>query len=390
MLKYRFNFIVLVFLLSTIYSYSQIQVIPVADNSFELKSGSQVYCLPRTSFEICISVTTEKLIPGPYSKYAEKYLSIRNVKTAEETNYYIDTIEVKEQTSSDPSASFLVTGGVENKIVCSSDGIILAYNIPGHQQVGLETLDVFSTTNTTTLGLPAFFNYGVKPNFINNTDTTYKVVEVDSVFQKIPVYNKVIISKDDEMKAEEAANYILTLRNCLFKVLSGDFDTDNPPSEIEFMANELKRLEAEYLSLFLGKIEKSTRKYLFYYTPEAGFTEKSVPLCYFEDGKLIAKSQKKSTPVMLKLTNSLVARNIEDFYERNSKGMKEKTFGLYYRVPSLVGLTIEYEGFVYYANQFLIPQCGYVSHLPAKMFKDKELGLEFDAKYGTIKKRIVK
>ena len=32
-----------------------------------------------------------------------------------------------------------------------------------------------------------------------------------------------------------------------------------------------------------------------------------------------------------------------------------------------------------------IPQCGYLGHLPAEIFKNKKLKVAFDEKYGSIK-----
>lgn len=372
-------------LLSAFCCFSQINVFPITNTEVRIKKNSMLYYLPQTTFEIKMTVTTETLVPGPYSKYAEKYLCIKNAATTTTTDVKIENIDINQISLPDPNACFMVVCDHDANLNYNSKGIVVGYNYS--ESTGEEVVEESHFTRKSTISLPSFTDYGVKRNFTGNTDTTYKVVEVDSVFQKIPIYNKVIISKDEEMKAEEAANFIIKIRKRLFKVLSAQFETETPPSDIAIMVEELKLMEKRYMELFVGRIEKETVEYVFYYTPQSDLTEEKIPVCYItKDNEVVDKRTESSEPVFLKLQNLQSAKEISGFYGRQTDlKKKEKEAGLFYRIPSDVSVAVEFDDFTYYRSIICVPQCGFVGHLPADMFKNKNLKIAFDEKFGSIK-----
>ena len=381
----RFSIIAVFALFITTCSFAQIKVFPISDTETTIKKNAFMYYLPQTTLEVKIKVTTETLVPGPYSKYAEKYLCIKNAATSIVSDVKIENVDINEIAQPDPNACYMVVCDHDANINYNSRGIIIGYNC-GEQTDEYKSAESHFSKNSSIV-IPSFTDYGVKQNFTKNTDTTYKVVEVDSVFQKIPIYNKVIISKDEEMKAEEAANYIIKIRKRLFKVLTAQFDTDTPPADIEIMVNELKRMESRYLELFIGKIERETKEYVFYYTPQPELTEERIPICYItEDDELVEKKAENSEPVYLVMKNAQATKEIGNFYGRQHDiKKKEKEMGLYYRIPSDVVVSVDFDDFTYYKSVISIPQCGYVGHLPAEIFKNKNLKIAFDEKFGSIK-----
>lgn len=381
----RFSITFAMLLASALCTFAQIKVFPMSDTEVLIKKNAFMYYLPQTTLEIKIKVTTETLVPGPYSKYAEKYLCIKNVATSSVSDVKIENIDINEIAQPDPNACFMVVCDREANLNYNSRGVIVGYNC-GEESVGYQYAESHFSKKTD-IATPLFTDYGVKQNFTKNTDTTYKVVEVDSVFQKIPIYNKVIISKDEEMKAEEAANYIIKIRKRLFKVLTAQFDTDTPPTDIEIMVNELKNMENRYLELFVGKIERETREYVFYYTPQPDLSEEKIPICYITDNdEVVEKKVENSEPVYLVLKNAQVTKDVDNFYGRQyTLKKKEKNMGLYYRIPSDISLSVDFDDFTYYKSVVAIPQCGYLGHLPAELFKNKNLKVAFDEKYGSIK-----
>lgn len=381
----RFSITFAMLLASALCTFAQIKVFPMSDTEVLIKKNAFMYYLPQTTLEIKIKVTTETLVPGPYSKYAEKYLCIKNVATSSVSDVKIENIDINEIAQPDPNACFMVVCDREANLNYNSRGVIVGYNC-GEESVGYQYAESHFSKKTD-IATPLFTDYGVKQNFTKNTDTTYKVVEVDSVFQKIPIYNKVIISKDEEMKAEEAANYIIKIRKRLFKVLTAQFDTDTPPTDIEIMVNELKNMENRYLELFVGKIERETREYVFYYTPQPDLSEEKIPICYITDNdEVVEKKVENSEPVYLVLKNAQVTKDVDNFYGRQyTLKKKEKNMGLYYRIPSDISLSVDFDDFTYYKSVVAIPQCGYLGHLPAELFKNKNIKVAFDEKYGSIK-----
>lgn len=382
----RFGLTMVFTLIAMLYCCAQIQVFPLTEQNVRIKKNSCIYYLPQTTLEIRVKVTKETLIPGPFYKYAEKYLCIKNAPSASSSDISIENVQVNKILQPDPNACFMVVSDREANIVYNSKGIIVGYNCG--EPSDMQSSDSESHfTKESNFEMPVFTDYGVKRNFIGNTDTTYKVVEIDSVFQKIPIYNTVIVSKDEEMKAEEAANYIIKIRKRLFKILTAQFDTDTPPTDIDVMVNGLKELEQRYLELFIGKITKQTNEFVFYYTPQSDLNEERVPICYItSDDEVVSQKTESSEPVYLILKNANAAKEVSNFYGRQyDLKKKEKKTGLYYRIPSEVTLSVDFEDFTYYRGIVTVPQCGYLGYLPAEIFKNKNLKVEFDEKYGSIK-----
>ncbi|MBO7652498.1 MAG: DUF4831 family protein [Bacteroidales bacterium] len=382
----RFSLVVAILLLSTICAFAQIKVFSISDSEVSIKKNSFLYYLPQSTLEIKVTVTKETLVPGPYSKYAEKYLCIKNAEMTNVSDVKIENVDIRQIAQPDPNACFMVICDKEANLNYNSRGIVTGYNCDSQTEISYDE-EKSHFTKASNIATPLFTDYGVKQNFTKNTDTTYKVVEVDSVFQKIPIYNKVIISKDEEMKAEEAANYIIKIRKRLFKVLTAQFETETPPADIDIMVNELKDMEKRYLELFVGKIVKETREYVFYYTPQPGLAEDRIPICYItSNDEVVEQKTANSEPIYLVLKNSQAARELGDFYGRqHDLKKKEKKMGLYYRIPADVSVSVDFEDFTYYRSLMTIPQCGYLGHLPAEIFKNKKLRVAFDEKYGSIK-----
>ncbi|MBO7571360.1 MAG: DUF4831 family protein [Bacteroidales bacterium] len=382
----RFSITTAIVFLSAICTFAQIKVFPVSDSEAVIKKNAFLYYLPQTTLEIKISVTTETLVPGPYSKYAEKYLCIKNVPTNTISDVKIDNVDVRQISQPDPNACFMVVCDNDANINYNSRGIILGYNC-GESQEDTNMFAESHFSKQSSLEMPVFTDYGVKRNFTGNTDTTYKVVEVDSVFQKIPIYNKVIVSKDEEMKAEEAANYIIKIRKRLFKIVTAQFDTSTPPADIDLMVKELKDMEKHYLELFIGKVVSETNEFVFYYTPQSELAEEKVPVCYVTaDDEVVTKRVENSEPIYLVLSNGQSTKEVGNFYGRQfDLKKKEKEMGLYYRIPSEVSVSVDFDDFTYYRSIMTIPQCGYLGHLPADLFKNKNLKVAFDEKLGSIR-----
>ncbi len=379
------SLLLLLFLLSS--AIAQINVVPLKDSELQIKKNSLIYSLPRVTININIIVETEYFFPGPYQKYADKYLTIKNTSSDPDIKSKIVDIRINSVTEPDPNATFLVIFKKNEFLLnyCSSS-IIKSYGMEG----GLEKSDEFDTN----LSIPSFNDYdviftdmSVKRNFIDVTDTTYRVIQVDSIFQKIPIYNKVITSKEFEQKAEEAANYLIKIRKRKFKLMTGQFETETPPSDVNSMIAELEELEQEYLSLFIGKTIKVENSFNFKYTPEGNVKEKKIVLFHLSDEfGIVEEERSDSQPVYLLLTNNSITSEIDSFYNRQTElKKKDKNKGLFYRIPGYASVKVIYDDMQYVEQVVMVPQYGVLNYLPANMFKSKSLKILFDENSGSVK-----
>jgi len=367
--------------------FSQINVIPVTDSEIQIKKNSFIYSLPRVTINISITVETEYFFPGPYQKFADKYLTIRNTVQDPYVISKISDVTLNSITEPDPAATFLLT--LKNK-----NFVLNYYSSAIIKSFGLSDVDDKTYTFPTEMSIPKYFednilftDMSVKRNFINITDTTYKVIQVDSIFQKIPVYNKVITSKEFEQKAEEAANFIIKLRKRKFKLMTGQFETEPPPTDVKMLIEELEELEKEYLSLFIGKTVKIENTFNFRFTPSGNVKEEKIVLFHLSDEYGIMDEENADTePVYCHIINSNNTSEIERFYNRQTElKNKDKNKGLFYRIPGYATVRILHDDIKYVEQIMMIPQCGQLNYLPAKLFKNKSLKVIFDENSGSVK-----
>lgn len=363
--------------------FSQIEVFSLNDTTVQIKKNSLIYYLPQTFVNVKVDVKTTKFTPGPFCKYAEKYLSMEDVQVKSYTTSDIVKVDLNEYNVVDPEAGFFVTGNISS-ILLDNRGVISAFNNIDQEQNNYNHYIYENYPEYFDNSEIYFTDYSVKRNFTGITDTTYKVIELDSVFQKIPVYNTVITSKDFEQKAEEAANYIIKIRKRRFKLQSAQFENEKPPKNIEFLVNELNELEKQYLELFIGKEISITNSFNYIFKPNQDQTKDRIVLFHLSDENGICDKQGPDTePVYLNYSNCGLVDNLQGFYSRQLK-LKDKTKGLYYRIPGQGLFSVEFDKSILVQKHLTIPQYGLINYLPVKMFKNKHLQIIFDVENGSI------
>lgn len=361
--------------------FAQIKVYNISDSNFEIKENMYVYSLPKALIEIKIQVKTQCFFPGPFSKYAEKYLIIKDVKTEYDEFSDITNIEIIPKYIPDFNASFVVKSKKKPKIYLNNTGIISSYGIQKQEEksLAIENNLFNNSFDISYFDFPRFTDLTVKRNFSNITDTTYKVIQIDSIYQKIPVYNTSITSKDFEQKAEEAANFIIKIRKRKFKLMAGMFEWENPPIDLALMISKLEELEKEYLSLFIGKVEYRTQEYSFEIIPDENLASQEI--------KLFKLDEDDTNPVQvyLEIVNAQKYSKLADFYRNKLENRKQnKKKGLFYRIPGNAKISLKADDKVYYENDFIMPQFGYIDFLPSKLCKKKKIKIIFNENYGSI------
>ncbi len=299
-------------------------------------------------------------------------------------------VEFDDYSFVDPSAGFIILKN-NSDIQFDKRGVIATFNgSKSRKRLYIENneMNIENTPEYFDAKEVFYTDYSVKRNFTGITDTTYKVIELDSVFQKIPVYNTVITSKDFEQKAEEAANYIIKIRKRRFKLQSAQFESEKPPKNVDVLIKELDELEQQYLELFIGKEIAVTNTFNAVYKPQKGKSDDKVVLFYVSDELGISSEETNdSEPVYLIAHDCGNMKQLESFYNRQiDLTEKEKKKGLYYRIPGHGAFSVEFDGHQYAKQGFIIPQYGYLNHLPAKMFKNKDLKILFDVENGSIER----
>ncbi|MCK4856071.1 MAG: DUF4831 family protein, partial [Bacteroidales bacterium] len=173
---------------------SVIETVPVSPSSTELQTG-YVYALPQTTFRVTVDVVKTRTIRGPYYRFAEKYLSIRDVPDRNSTSWRIDRINLKSIEEADPDQRYLVRQvsgeqDLSTLLKMSQQGLIYDFNVGRYLEA------------RRFIGAPADRYEGIvytdlteRANIVMSIDTSYKSIKIDSTFIKVPVTKQQLIVK---------------------------------------------------------------------------------------------------------------------------------------------------------------------------------------------------
>lgn len=234
--------------------------------------GVVIYSLPMTSIHLSVEAVCETYTPGPYSKWAKKYLGI-DVPQEASTSYTLSNIRMTPYLEADRSCSYIVNldgflgeASPASFFEFSSQGLLLlsdeskgkgdSWRFPSIAP-GTEVLSSEATANLT------------------STETTlYRTVRNESGgYDRVAVRQSQVVEKSPEKKAQEAAAMILSLRENRINIITGNTDATFSGDALRAAVEEIGRLEEEYMSLFTGTTATSLQQMSFDVVPESGKSE---------------------------------------------------------------------------------------------------------------------
>lgn len=304
-----------------------------------------VYALPSTSLHLTVTAEREVYTPGPYAKYANKYLGI-DVPTEEKESYQLLSITLSPYIEADPSTRIVANLGI------FSDEVAKATFMKFSSQ-GLIVLSDLQKGNPDYWRFPALNDKiavnakGATQNFVTAETTLYKNVKnADGVYEKVPVQQSQVVAKSVEKKAQEAAEMIFKLRKNRVAIITGDTDATFSGEALGAAVREMNRLEREYLSLFIGSTRTSKQKMNFDVLPKADQPNQLYIAFRFSDTKgLILADNISGRPIMLELvreaqavkTEQVVEPVIDNTSKKSSKSQGQvQSFGnISYRIPAI-------------------------------------------------------
>ena len=227
-------------------------------------AGTVVYSLPSTTLVMKVTAEHESYQAGPYAQYAKKYLGL-DVRQASGDTYKIKSIEMVPYIEADPEVSAAVNlqgskVGTANFLnMCSQGLIVLSDNYTGKgAQWRFPSMQ----------GAQEFLS-GAASNIDNVTTTLYKTVAGADGMEKVPVMQQQAVEKSLEKKAEETAALIFKLRQKRLEIITGDTDATFSGEAMAATLAEIKRLEDEYMSMFVGKSLYDEQCVVFDVVPKA-------------------------------------------------------------------------------------------------------------------------
>ncbi len=355
-----------------------------------------VYCLPKT--EVIINVNVIKIIEkkGPFSDYTEKYLgSFPQKINSDRIKWKISNIDFKTKAIADTNNIYEVynTKNISYlPFTLSKEGFLVSYNLKGKnislQQKQTQKQSWNNETNNN-------FSFELVPSDKNYKivyDTVYKEKKEDTVVKKIPVLKRTLVRKTKEEQAKSLADKLITLREDRAALLVGEGDNDYLPTgkALKLMLDEIDKLEASYLSMFIGKTDTVKYTFSYKYIPNKTDIDKTITLFKFsENSGILPYDNIYGAPVSMEIMSDNYTRTIKKFYSsrkrKEKKEQKKEPAGLYCRIPQKVEIVVKSNNKILTRQDIYISQLGTISELPEDLFGNERLKIEFYPELGSIK-----
>lgn len=260
-------------------------------------AGTVVYSLPSTTIALEVTAEHESYQAGPYAQYAKKYLGI-DVRGASGDFYKIKSVRMVPYIEADPTVSAAVN--LQGSKVASANFLQMASQ-------GLVVLSDSYTGKPAQWRFPATvdardFFAGTASNIDNTSTVLYKTVMGAEGIEKIPVKQEQAVVKSLEKKAEETAEMIFKLRQKRVDIITGDTDATFSGEAMGAALAEIKRLEEEYMSMFVGKSVFDEQSVVFDVVPQAS-NQKHIYIAFriSETQGLLHPNNMQGRPVVLEL-----------------------------------------------------------------------------------------
>ncbi len=315
------------------------------------------YYLPRNIVRVDFVVEKNQDYKGKYSSYAKEMLNTDNYIKENKTTYRIKDVNVTTLTEADPDMVFHIAIDDKTKenpkyeICLDNEGVIKSF--------GCQTPFIEYTAENKT-----------NDNLLNNNKITD--------FKYIPF----VEDEEDESRTKltdkeialSIVEEIKKVRVAYFDLISGYQEVDYGKT-MNYMIEELKELENEYLSMFIGKTNSETFVKTFYVIPEEGQT--SVVLGKFSDTEGF-NAIKTGESVRINFTDISTSSVINKLSTDEIQNMTYNN-KLFYRNPANVTMQLNYGDNVIYENRLKISQLGDVMLHPMNKMR-----LLFDTNTGQI------
>lgn len=263
--------------------------------------GTVVYSLPSTTIVLKVTAEHESYQAGPYAPFAKKYLGI-DVRQQSGDFYSIKSLEMVPYIEADPFVSAAVN--LQGSKVATANFLQMCSQ-------GLIALSDGYVGKPAQWRFPSAFDAhefldGSSSNIHNTTTTLYKTVKSAVGVEKIPVKQEQTVVKSVEKKAEETAEMIFKLRQKRVDIITGDTDATFSGEAMAATLAEIKRLEDEYMSMFVGKSVWDEQTMTFDVVPQAS-NKKHIYIAFrISDSQgLLHANNVEGRPVVLELSKDV-------------------------------------------------------------------------------------
>jgi hypothetical protein len=208
--------------------------------------------------------------------------------------------------------------------------------------------------------------------FTSVETTLYKNVKnAQGGYDKVAIQQSQVVEKSLEKKAQEIANEIFKLRRQRVQIITGDTDATYSGEAMGAAIAEITRLEQDYLSLFLGKVETATQKLGYDVVPKQGVERQIfVALRISDKDGLLMPDNVLGRPIVLEITPEVAKAPVAEVQDISTVKTKKPNVGtIYYRVPAVCVVKVLDGQDLLLQTRIPVYQMGQTIEFPASIIK---------------------
>ena len=326
------------------------------------KTSGLIYALPQTVMKITVDMLEIRTYRGPYYRFAEKYLGITGVQTENKSAWMIKNVTVSTFPEADPGQFYSINPvrgsfNPDNIMFLSDQGFIMDMR-------KLEAFAIESKKTNIFTKIPGvlYTNQTVTRNIVQSTDTLYKTILADTSFIRMPVLKNEMISKTIDERAEEVADFIVELRTGRYELLTGQTDFYPEGPALEIALKRLDELEAEYMSLFIGKNIEIEHSLDFWYIPLPGEMFENIELFEYSDKNGISPKITGSGKTVNLLLSEVDKGKVLDEFMKGKDSQNQCR--IFYRIPDMAEAEIQDGGKTVFKERIPVYQYGTILSMP--------------------------
>ena len=337
------------------------------------------YCLPKVAYDIEVTLECTRFIPGPYSNYAEKELRLKPEATHSVERWAIKDIQISPRYLPDEKAVYSISATGEYVPVTlslSAEGFLAGVFGGVEEDCAKQKEMRYSENNPEKREEINIMKLNTYNHLKEVLDTNYTFQEIDGEMKKIwdPIVRYVPKTETDNVK--EAVSEIFRIRSERVKLLAAENNVPDGKS-LEIILKEFDRMEANYMSLFMGKTEKRKIKKVVTCIP-ARADEPVVAFRFSEKEGISDAKNVSAIAYSLKVADVVVPVS-------KSLGEGDYASAIFYRVPAVGELQLLKGKEKIISFQTIVPQLGEVKRFPVDVISNEGLMLEFYPYSGALK-----
>lgn len=332
----------------------------VKKNAVKANNFGITYSLPKTSLVIDAEVTKVTCKAGPYYKYAEKYLGVKDAITEDKVYFELGKLSLINKGLPDTNNTYIVEfkqGTVAPYAFLTEDGLLCSINA--------EYAPAESESDA-----------------VKNKKMPQQKVTDASVLSE-----ELLMAGSTAKQAEVAAKQIYRIRESRMNILTGEADNLPPDGEaMKLVIQQLEEQEKALTNLFTGILTKETDHFEVSVIPHDDL-DKEVLFRFSDQLGIVDADDLGGTPVYMNL-KAIDRAPVLDAKEADKKEKSLK--GIIYNVPGKASIEILMNKKSLYKGEALITQFGTQEGLAPVMFEDKKAPVKvvFYPETGAIKQII--